>query len=55
MDAPSAKLSQEELNAFPENVRKYILVLEAELDSLKLSLNSNHAEPQRKHYSYSGR
>jgi len=52
MDTPSAKLSQEELTALPENVRIYIRALEAELDSLKQSLHSNEDELRRKRFAY---
>jgi hypothetical protein len=52
MDLPSAKLSPEERNALPENVRAYILALEAELNSLKQSLHSNDDELRRKRFAY---
>jgi hypothetical protein len=52
VDIPSAKLSQEELNALPENVKEYIRAVEAELETLRQRLRSNEAELNRKRHAY---
>jgi hypothetical protein len=52
MDEPSPKLSQEEREALPETVKRYILALENELDSLKRRLQSNEGELRRKRFAY---
>lgn len=52
MDGHDTKLSQEELNVLPESVKRYILALETELDSLKQLLSSNEDELRRKRFAY---
>ena len=53
-EATPFKPTQEQLDALPEGVRKYILALERKLSDQGLTLHRNEDELRRKRHAYWG-
>ncbi len=52
MNETAPKLTREELNSLPENVREYIAALEAQVQSLKSSVQYAEGEAKRSKIAY---